>query len=378
MTRSTTALALAGAIALGATAPAAADSILFRCGANICRAAPDGSLRRQLTTDGNPAGPAYSWLSASRTGERMAVAKAGFAYVLDGSGRQLGEALPRGGTALVAEIAPDASLVATLELLGESTPPPFTSPPGTPPTLNFVPYMFTTAPDGSGRNAVARSIVDTAWLGARLVRSDTSDNEPFSRGFCLLVSNDDFQCERDVARDLANDLSAPALSPDGRLLAVARSPADQNAGVGPIVIYDVASAGVVRTLTAGAGDAQPSFSPDGRQIAFSRGNDIYVTPADGGPGRERRAIAGGQQPEWVSGGDACRLRGSVRPSARGRSITVRACAPSAGRLTVTLTRQGRRLARRTVTTRIGGSVSVRFPRPSGRGAVRATVRFREA
>ena len=153
----------------------------------------------------------------------------------------------------MAEIAPDASLVATLELLGETTPPPFTSPPGTPPTLNFVPYMFTTAPDGSGRNAVARSVVDTAWLGARLLRSDTSDDEPFSRGFCLLASNDDFQCERDVARDLANDLSAPALSPDGRLLAVARSPADQNAGVGPIVHLRRRERRLVRTLTGGRG-----------------------------------------------------------------------------------------------------------------------------
>jgi hypothetical protein len=35
---------------------------------NLCRVAPDGSLREQLTTDGRPEGPAYSWLSASRDG----------------------------------------------------------------------------------------------------------------------------------------------------------------------------------------------------------------------------------------------------------------------------------------------------------------------
>ena len=57
------ALALA---ALWAAAPARADSILYRCGPNLCRMAPDGSPRTQLTHDGRPGGPLYSWLSATR------------------------------------------------------------------------------------------------------------------------------------------------------------------------------------------------------------------------------------------------------------------------------------------------------------------------
>ena len=156
----------------------------------------------------------------------MAVSKATFAYVLDGSGRTLGDALPRGGIALVAQIAPDGSQVVTLELLGETQPPPFTAPPGTPPTLGFIPYMFIVAPDGSGREAVARSVIDTAWVGGRLLRDAGSSTPPYPRGICLLATNIDFECERDVARDPVNDLSAPAVSPDGRLLAVARSPSE--------------------------------------------------------------------------------------------------------------------------------------------------------
>jgi hypothetical protein len=202
---------LAGAAAAVATAaPAAADSLLYRCGGNDCRVAPDGTGRRQLTTDGRPGGPAYSWLSATRDGSRMAVSKAGSAYVLDGSARPLGGALPRGGAALVTQIAPDGRRVVTLELLGELAPPPFRAPPGTPPTLGFHPYMFVAAPDGSGREVVARDVVDAAWLGGRLVRSDGSYQPPYPRGLCLLASNTDFPCERDVARDPANDLSAPA------------------------------------------------------------------------------------------------------------------------------------------------------------------------
>jgi hypothetical protein len=182
--------------------------------ANICRAAPDGTLRQQLTTDGQDAGPTYSWLSASRDGSRLAVSKATYAYVLDGSGRQLGEALPRGGIALVAQISPDGSRVVTLELLGETQPPPFTAPPGTPPLLGFIPYMFNTAADGGDRQAVARSVIDAAWIGGRLLRSTSSSQPPYPRGICLLATNTDFECERDVARDPAKDLSAPAVSPD--------------------------------------------------------------------------------------------------------------------------------------------------------------------
>ena len=160
-----TALLVAAALVVCGAPPAAADSLLYRCDENLCRVAPDGSVRKQLTTDGRPEGPAYSWLSASRDGSRMAVSKATYAYVLDGSGRQLGEALPRGGIALVAQISPDGTQVATLELLGETQPPPVTAPPGSPPTLGFIPYMFVTAADGSGRESVARSIIDTAWVG---------------------------------------------------------------------------------------------------------------------------------------------------------------------------------------------------------------------
>jgi hypothetical protein len=54
-----------------------------------------------------------------------------------------------------------------LELLGETQPPPFTAPPGTPPTFGFIPYMFIAKPDGSEREAVARAVVNTAWVGGR-------------------------------------------------------------------------------------------------------------------------------------------------------------------------------------------------------------------
>ena len=263
-------------------------------------------------------------------------------------------------------------------MLGESTPPPFTAPPGSPPTLGFIPYMFVTRSDGSGREATARSVIDTAWVGGRLLRTTGSSTPPYPRGICLLAANTDFECERDVAQDPVNDLSAPAVSPDGRLLAVARSPAEQNAGVGPIVLYDIATGQPVRALTTGADDGLPTFSPDGRRIAFNRGRDIYVIAVDGAAGSERRIVTGGLQPVWVTAGAACRERRSVRPTMRGRVAdgpgvrAVRGPAHGHGHAGRAPCRPPDRLGT------AGGLVSVRFNRPSGAGALRATVRFKAA
>lgn len=351
--------------ALLAAPCARADVLLYRCGDNVCRAGADGHGRGRLTTGGG-----YSWLSASRDGSRLAVSRATFAYVLDGTGRQLGGALPRGGAALVAQVSPDGTQVATLELLGELSPPPINAPPGSPPTLGFHPYLFVAATDGSGREVAARDVADAAWLGNRIVRSDGSSQPPYPRGLCLLASNADFPCERDVARDPANDISGPALSPDGRLLAAALSPSEANRGTGPIGLFDAGSAALVRLLTTGDTDGLPSFSPDGRQVAFTRDHDIYVVGVGGGT--PHRVVAGGVQPVWVTG---CLFERTARPKVRGRSVTVTACAPGPGRLTVTLTRRGRRVARRTVTAARAGAVTVRLSRPRGTGTLRAEIRF---
>ena len=358
------------ALAAGA-GPAFADTLVYRCGPNICKAAPDGSGKRQLTTDGRPDGPLYSWVSASADGSRLAAVNATFAYILDGKGRRITDKLRRGGIDVIAEISPDGTQVSTVELLFEISPAPVGSPPGTPGLSNFVPYMFVMNADGSGREATARVVVDMAWLGPRLVRTDTSDNDPFAYGICLLVTNIDFQCERDVARDPTQDLFNPAFSPDGRFAAVVRSPST-TIGSGSIVIYDAATAAPVRELVGGE-NTQPTWSPDGKRIAYEHGGDIYVAHATGAP-RARRVLKGGEQPTWTSAAACTRRRPRVR--VRGRSVFVTACAPQPGRVTVTLLRAGRRVARRAVTAGTGGTVTVRLRRPAGGGELRARVTSR--
>ncbi len=368
------AAAVIAAVLAIAASPASADLLLYRCGPNICRAAPDGSGKRQLTTDGRPRGPLYSWLSATADGSRLAVVNATYAYVLSASGRRITGKLPRSGIGVIAEIAPDGSQIATVDLVPELTPAPVGSPPGSPGLSGLMPYLFVMKPDGSAREASARAVVDTGWLGSRIVRTDRSGSSPFPYGICVLAVNTDFRCGSDAARDPTQDLFNPGFSPDGTLAAVVRSP-DADIGAGSIVIYDVATAAPVRELVGGR-NTQPTWSPDGKRIAFERGGDIYVARATRAPSA-RRVLKGGQQPTWVSA-PACRKRARGRVRVRAQSAIVTACAPQPGRVTVTLRRAGRRIARRSVRAVTGGKVTVRLRRPAGAraGELEAQVSFR--
>jgi Tol biopolymer transport system component len=71
----------------------------------------------------------------------------------------------------------------------------------------------------------------------------------------------------------------PSWSPDGRRIAFARGGARR----GGIHVIDLAGRSV-RRLTRGA-DAAPAFSPDGRRIAFARGSSIRLIGADARGGR---------------------------------------------------------------------------------------------
>jgi dipeptidyl aminopeptidase/acylaminoacyl peptidase len=345
-------------------APARADSILYRCQPNICRVGPDGSGAKRVTRDGTRGGPAYGWLSASADGSRLGVSYGNRAHILNGSGKRLAGPLPHsGGAVLQAQIRPDGRQVATIETVGESIPPP----------LRFVPYLFLADADGSGRETVARSATATAWLGNRLLRSESADESPFVQQICLLVSNTDFPCERLVASDAERDLWDPAVSPDGRFVAVTRAPVD--AFEGEIAIYSTATAARARVLTSGPGDSQPSWSPDGRRIAFTRGDrGLWIVRADGAPGSERRILASGVQPVWVSGGGRPQLAGPKRVRAGARVLIRLRGAPRGTRATLQrrVARRWRALARRT-TGRSPTVFAIRFPR-AGRAVLRIRLR----
>ena len=106
-------------------------------------------------------------------------------------------------------------------------------------------------------------------------------------------------------------LEAPAISPDGRLAAVAVTRYDlaQSKGATDLWLVSLPD-GSSRQLTSdAAADTQPVFSPDGRSIAFlsRRGDDevaqVYVMAVDGGEARRVTSLpTGADLPKWFPDG----------------------------------------------------------------------------
>jgi dipeptidyl aminopeptidase/acylaminoacyl peptidase len=127
--------------------------------------------------------------------------------------------------------------------------------------------------------------------------------------------------------DAANDVSEPAWSPDGRLLAFVRSDSPDWSESAQVWVVP-AEGGEPRQVTAGRGPKHsPAFSPDGGCIAYA-GHDyrhiyytrssLFVIPAAGGEAREltpgfegwvgeapitdTRAAGGSHRPVWSADG----------------------------------------------------------------------------
>ena len=123
-------------------------------------------------------------------------------------------------------------------------------------------------------------------------------------------------------------VGAPVPSPDGRTLAVAVTTYDleKNEGRGRIWLLP-ASGGEPRPLTAPEhASQQPAFSPDGRQLVFTRKAEkgkpqLYLMPVDGGePRRLTDLPLGAFDPRWLPDGSgivfgAMVLKGHFTPEA---------------------------------------------------------------
>ena len=96
-------------------------------------------------------------------------------------------------------------------------------------------------------------------------------------------------------------LTNPAASPDGRsLVAVAEPWVDSSSFTrsfrGAIALFDPATGGFLRDLTTAHADGTPAFSPDGKQVAFTRGEDLYAVRVAGGKPKLLRH--GARDPTW--------------------------------------------------------------------------------
>jgi Tol biopolymer transport system component len=116
----------------------------------------------------------------------------------------------------------------------------------------------------------------------------------YEKGICVLDANTS-GCDTFVAEELGYDLYDPALSPNGKLLAVTRALPGKT--LGQIALYDYASGALVRTLTNATTDSGPVWSPDGSKLAFVRaGKSIYTVGVGGGTARQ--LVAKGRAVTW--------------------------------------------------------------------------------
>jgi Tol biopolymer transport system component/DNA-binding winged helix-turn-helix (wHTH) protein len=106
--------------------------------------------------------------------------------------------------------------------------------------------------------------------------------------------------------------SEPTWSPDGRYIAYTAV----RDGVAHIWMQQI-STGVPIQITSGPGpDTQPDWSPDGKYIAYRSGageGGLFIIPALGGAGQERRIAAVGYNPRWSPDSSQILFRGGWLP-----------------------------------------------------------------
>jgi hypothetical protein len=294
---------LAVALALMFAAPASAASIVYVCGTNLCRVDPQKPKHvTRLTRDGKAGGPVYRSPSLSTDGRRLAFVKGRVLYTADHNARAPHEL----EAADLAWLSPDGREVAFVRSMTVIIDPGF-YPCCHPPVYGQVPFLFLRAPTTAKAQTLARATITAGWLRDRIMIAHFREggSGPVPDDICLMVTpGAQGVCERTIAGDGGpRTLSAPAASADGRHLAAVAEPWSDAQDYhqtfeGAIAMFDPDTGAQLRDLTTGTSDSQPVFSPDGKQIAFTRGKDVYVVKVAGGPAR--RLVKGGSDPTWGS------------------------------------------------------------------------------
>jgi len=344
---------LALAVGCLAASPAGA-TIVFQCSDNLCRINADGSGRTQITSDGSSTND-YHWPSLSRGGTRMAWIRHGGLYLGDANASSAVGPMTNAAGYLV--IRPDGGQVAAL--VHSSVYDEW--------------YVYVYNADGSiavsGVHPDDPAIGWSPGNGLLLPWSLDSPGLSATVGICA-VSSDTTSCVTRLAYNPLLNFSDPAVSPDGKLLAVSVKNRSSDAG-GYIALYDYTTHERLRMLTNGTQDTNIAWSPDGSRLVFQRGTSLYTTGVNDVPGAEKLLTAG-ETPSWggtepvavvtpvptptpaqpapavFKATSAFGLPGNGRCLRRGAKLTLRFLKPSGVTITrVDVRAGGRLIARRT-------------------------------
>jgi dipeptidyl aminopeptidase/acylaminoacyl peptidase len=110
-----------------------------------------------------------------------------------------------------------------------------------------------------------------------------------------------------------------AVSPDGKMLAftVTSSDLPRAKRTSSIWVMDADGANM-RQLTQGEHDSGPSFSPDGRTLAFMRDSNVHLLPLRGGEPRQLTKLSTGvAEPVWSADGKWIAFASDVYPECGG-------------------------------------------------------------
>lgn len=160
--------ALVAFLTLACAACASASSIVYVCGANLCRIDPTEPKKvAHLTRDGRAGrGAVYGSPSLSTSGRKLSFVKANRLYLAQGNATRARRIDEPAGTALT-WMRPDGTRVAYIRSVNTIISPGFTYPYYSPPVYGIVPFLFVRGLGGGTAQTVARATTSAGWLGDR-------------------------------------------------------------------------------------------------------------------------------------------------------------------------------------------------------------------
>jgi hypothetical protein len=268
-------------IALVGAAPAAASTLVYQCGPGVCAIDPDaGGAPRTLTPDGTVAGitrdgVTASWVDANRVLVQAPVAGGTPTPVYTKSIGFQPNMSPDGTQYLWWQLGPSV-----LGGFGDV----------------YIYRSVVGTDDSQGVSVCVSCVTSHGWIGANTPIAAFPLGESSPSEICRIESGPGSSCVQKLASEPRGGVGFPTGSPDGTQIAAALAVGKETGTEGAIVLYSTATGAAIADVTPGPADTSPTWSPDGKRLAFDRGeNEIVVRDLASGA---ERVVANGHTAFW--------------------------------------------------------------------------------